>query len=104
MSGGYNVKPAELASHAARVQSIAGSISKAADAAKTEGVMGSGNPYGVFTVLVVPTLGTAAAAAGEFIAGLGDSATDMSTAVKNNADVYQSVEDFLLAQIGKLIP
>lgn len=103
MSGGYQVSPKELTEHASRVAAIAGSIEKAAEAAKSEGVLGSGNPFGIFSQLIVPTQGTLASAVAGYIANLADSTQQMSKALKDNADMYQALDDDMAVQIGKLL-
>lgn len=103
MSGGYRVSPKQLAEHASRVSAFAGSIHKAADAAKSEGVLGSGNPFGIFSALIVPTQGRLASAVADYISSLGDSTHQMSKALKDNADMYQALDDDMAVQIGKLL-
>lgn len=89
---GYEVDPAALRSHAARLGRIAGQIEHAADAANEEGI-GGAHPYGLlFSPIAVPVLGAVAAAAKQLISGAGALGRGMQSSLSKNTDVYELVE------------
>lgn len=87
---GYEVDPAALRSHAARLGEIAGRIEHAADTADEEGIGGT-HPYGLlFSPIAVPVLG--AVAAKQLISGSGSLGRGMQSSLSKNVDVYELVE------------
>jgi hypothetical protein len=100
---GYQVDPAELRSHAIRLGQLAGTIEHAADAAKQEGI-GGVHPYGLlFSPLVVPVLGTVAAAAKTMISGTGTLGHAMQQSLAKNVDVYELAEEQTARGLKKII-
>lgn len=102
MSDGYDVDPATLAEHAARVSQVADRVERAAQAAKTVGV-GDFGVYGALPgAILVPAFDVLFGDNVEIIGSTADMGDAYADAIRGMSDSYQELEQRNADLFGKL--